>query len=330
MPVETVAHPYIEAPLHGPPMQRAPAPRTLFVSHVGGATMVRSSNPKGYLMPDVDWPASGVWVGTVGSNPMTVGLEPGGLTVRLFAADEVAMLISQALEVGGLRCLAVGDYQQGIGQLGPAAGVTGLPAAIEPGSVTSDQLEELPALLLPNTMRVPPSDALALRSDAERRADATVAEIATRIAELSGLSDRELAGLFRVARETFQRWRTGELTNPTRGNRRRLGLLLRLVEDLDRRGVEVRHWLRNVSTIDAMTPYDLLERGRLDDVEYLASQMPSEHAVQNAVGGDDRAVTRGSELPGFAHRRDEPSEDLVFDDDGDWIEVDAEAADDDE
>ena len=57
--------------------------------------------------------------------------------------------------------------------------------------------------------------------------DAPVEEIALPIHQLTGLSDEELAQLFKVTRETFNRWRTGVLTNPTPGSRRRLGLLLR-------------------------------------------------------------------------------------------------------
>ena len=108
--------------------------------------------------------------------------------------------------------------------------------------------------------RVPPTllsgsfGALESASSMALPADASVAEIATRIAGISNLSDGDLAQLFGVARETFQRWRTGELTKPTRANRRRLGLLLRLLADLDRREVQVSEWLRNVTVIDDLTP----------------------------------------------------------------------------
>ena len=79
-----------------------------------------------------------------------------------------------------------------------------------------------------------------------------------------------------------------------------------------------------------MTPLDLLERGRLEDVEYLAAQLPSEHATRTATRADGRSVTLGAELPAFVRRQNEPTEDLILDDDHDWIDVDAEAVSDDE
>jgi hypothetical protein len=159
-------------------------------------------------------------------------------------------------------------------------------------------------------------------------ADASVAEITTRIAEIAVLSDGELARIFKVARETFQRWRTGELTNPNVGNRRRLGLLLRLLDDLEGREVRVDQWLRNVTDIESLTPYDLLERGRLDDVEHLAAQIPRDGTSEQVLADDGLPVTRAHGYPGFAPRADEPLIDVAGDDEG-WEEVEAEAVDDD-
>jgi hypothetical protein len=132
-----------------------------------------------------------------------------------------------------------------------------------------------------------------------------------------------------VARETFQRWRTGELTNPNVGNRRRLGLLLRLLEDLEGREVRVDQWLRNVSAIDGLTPYELLERGRLDDVEHLAAQVPRDGASEQVLADDGLPVTRARGYPAFARRVDEPLVDVAEGDEG-WEEVEAEAIDDDD
>lgn len=101
--------------------------------------------------------------------------------------------------------------------------------------------------------------------------DSSTAAIASRIYQLSGLDDEQLAALFKVQRETFNRWRTGVLTNPRAGSRRRLALLRRLFEDLAARGVPLRDWLLNTIDDESRTPYDLLARGRIDTVAYLAA-----------------------------------------------------------
>jgi hypothetical protein len=103
--------------------------------------------------------------------------------------------------------------------------------------------------------------------------DASVADVATRIALLCGLSDELLADLFKVERETFCRWRTGVLTNPRVGNRRRLALLLGLLEDLGGRQVNIKDWLLNSVTPQGLTPYQLLETGRIDEVAFLAASI---------------------------------------------------------
>lgn len=139
--------------------------------------------------------------------------------------------------------------------------------------------------------------------------DAPVEKIASRIHQLTGLSDEELARLFKVARETFNRWRSGVLTNPTPGSRRRLGLLLRLLDDLGGRGVAIKDWLLNNPVKDGLTAYELLERGRIDEVAYLAA----------AIGGgyDYQAVEEA-----------EVEEELVFGEDDHWEVVDLQDADD--
>lgn len=105
----------------------------------------------------------------------------------------------------------------------------------------------------------------------ELRADASVAQIASRLAGLSGLSDEQLARLFKVERETFLRWRTGALANPRPANRRRLGLLFRLVEDLDGRSVNIKNWMLNQVAGEGTTPYELLANGQIERVSYLAA-----------------------------------------------------------
>ena len=133
------------------------------------------------------------------------------------------------------------------------------------------------------------------------RPDAPVADIASRVASLTGLGDEQLAHLFKVERETFCRWRTGVLTNPRIGNRRRLGLFLSLLEDLAGREVNIKNWLLNHATVDGLTPYQLLEEGRIDDVAYLASSLGEPVTVR------DPRVSTGQER-----------ETLVFGDDDVW------------
>lgn len=321
--------------------ERNIAPRKLLAFNVGGTTMVRSSNPKGYLIPDVgSFVLMGVEEGTVNPDATSIAIAEAGIVIRISADEEAAEQIFPALLSGSLRSgvmtlpsrehLTRWGLSGSYGLFGAVvegeapAGATQSPAPIV------DLLEDASALAIAETHR--PVQALdsAARPSHELSADATVAEIATRIAGVAGLSDGELARLFRVARETFQRWRTGDLTNPNPANRRRLGLLLRLLEDLCRRDVKVEQWLRNVSDIDSLTPYELLERGRLDDAEYLAAHLPTISAPHLAAGPDGMPVTRDASHPAFAPRRDEPVDDLTLDDDHEWIEVEAEAVEDDE
>ncbi|MFX4427843.1 hypothetical protein ABTA68_19650, partial [Acinetobacter baumannii] len=78
---------------------------------------------------------------------------------------------------------------------------------------------------------------------------------------------------FKIERETFCRWRSGALANPRVGNRRRLGLLLALLEEMAGREVNIKDWLLNFTTPEGLTPYQLLDRGRIDEVAYLASSV---------------------------------------------------------
>ncbi len=261
------------------------APRKLigYYTH-GGLPLVRSSDPEGYFIPDLDsWGAIGWSQGTARPEATAFELGKDVMVFRfLRSSDVVPMVRHQSLEGSNIFMFT---------NLAPS-----------------------------------PRDDLATGL----RADASVAEIATRIAALSHLTDQELARLFRVARETYQRWRTGELTSPTQANRRRQGLLLRLLQDLDMRGVDVGEWLRNVSDIDSLTPYQLLERGRLDEAESLAAKLPGHPVPRTQIGDDRSSRTRALGLPVFGGRDREPAEDLILEDDDGWVEVEAEAIEDDE
>jgi hypothetical protein len=140
--------------------------------------------------------------------------------------------------------------------------------------------------------------------------DASVAVIASRISALAGLSDEKLAHLFKVERETFCRWRTGTLANPRTGNRRRLTLLLTLLEDLSDRGVNIRDWLLSHTTADGLTPYELIEQGKIDEAAYLATTIGEPVTARDsrvALGRTDEALEFGD---------DDVWEPQVLDDDG--------------
>jgi transcriptional regulator with XRE-family HTH domain len=119
------------------------------------------------------------------------------------------------------------------------------------------------------------------------RADASVQDIASRIQQLSSMSDAKLADLFRVTRETFNRWRSGAMTNPSVGTRRRLGMALRLLEELAARGVSTSDWLVNPSSVSGTTPYDLLREGRIDEAAYLAAAARAPSAPPDRVRRDE-------------------------------------------
>jgi hypothetical protein len=308
------------------------APRKLLAFVIGDSTVVRSSNPKGYLIPDVGaFVPINVGEGTVRPESTTISLEDAGIVIRISTTAEAADELLRVLSPTRVNSLVVThpdeDHVMFLGGVSAPSSFPPSPMTHELaiGSAVVDLVEDAPGLVDKPKPELP---GVAEQHRPEIRADATVAEIATQLAAISSLTDGELASLFRVARETFQRWRTGELMNPHAANRRRLWLLLRLFQDLAERDVKVHDWLVNVSEIDDLTPYELLERGRIDDVEHLASQLapPSEPSLER--GGDGGAVTRATGLPAFARRQDEPKDDLTLDDHEDWSELEVEIVED--
>lgn len=172
---------------------------------------------------------------------------------------------------------------------------------------------DAPAMQAPASPPTPPSALVVHAPDVGEAfgplpADAPVQAIASRIRELSGLSDSRLAGIFKVTRETFNRWRSGAMTNPTEGTRRRVVMVLHLLEELAAQEVNINDWLQNPSPANGISPYDLLKRGRIDDAAYAAA----------AIGQ--------APLLGRSNIGEEP---LVFDDDDEgWESFDLEVADD--
>lgn len=213
-----------------------------------------------------------------------------------FTGDAVELEgIGDVVQLGGLRSLLsgvnLGTARFGIGSIGASTlssleapsrlglggwithAVGGIVTAA-PTTITLAEMAPVATVVAPEQLTSPAVKVSDEATTVESLApDASVAEVASRIAALSELSDELLASLFKVERETFCRWRTGVLTNPRVGNRRRLGLLLALLEDLTGRQVNIKDWLLNSVTPQALTPYQLLERGRIDEVAFLAASI---------------------------------------------------------
>jgi len=185
----------------------------------------------------------------------------------------------------------------------PSGGAFLTPPTASPDTVVSPGVEAAVVSVTTEELQVitpPAASATPLTEPAAP--DAPVSEVASRIAALSDLGDKRLADLFKVERETFCRWRTGALTNPRVGNRRRLGLLLSLLDELAGRQANIKDWLLNSVTRQGLTPYELLEQGRIDDVAFLAASIGEGVSVDR-----DPRVAAGAE-----------SETLEFDNDDAW------------
>jgi hypothetical protein len=210
--------------------------------------------------------------------------EDAGLLVGIRAISQYAQDLFDRL----------GSRSGGGGLLAPPTASPATIASLGVEAVISRTTEELPVIAPPAASTGTVTEPVA--------PDAPVCEVASRIAALSDLGDQRLADLFKVERETFCRWRTGVLTNPRVGNRRRLGLLLSLLEELAGRQVNIKDWLLNSVTPEGLTPYELLEQGRIDDAAFLAASI-----------GEGVPVDRDSRVAA----REEP-EPLEFDDDDAW------------
>jgi hypothetical protein len=318
------------------------AARKLFVSYVGGEPIHRSADPTGYLMLDLDWLAGTGGLGTIMPESASVAIDGGNLVCHFKARPSEGDFApyGQVFQTGEMlfglarRFSTVEEHVADAPHMSQLEGFDAalwgaVPSWLDPSRAELPALSPVPS---PGLAALSPAldSATGIDPPTQLRADASVAEVATRISSLSGLSDRELALVFRVTRETFQRWRTGALDNPTFANRRQLGLLLRLLHDLDLRGANTLQWLRNMTRIDDLTPYELLTRGRLDDVELLAAELGGHSNLSDAIGADGRTVTRVDTLPAFAQPGEQPPAHVKLEDDDDWSEVEAEIVGDDD
>jgi hypothetical protein len=158
--------------------------------------------------------------------------------------------------------------------------------------------------------------------------DASVRQLTARLSELTGLHDDELAQLFlgqasreRVSREHYQRWRTGKKENATAANRRRMWFLVRLFERLARAEIGIRDWVRNTTEMGDMTPFELLRLGRFDDVEHLAARLMPVPERNEVISPEGLPVLLEQGPASFTPRSEEPTTDLVFEDEDDWVET---------
>lgn len=192
------------------------------------------------------------------------------------------------------------------------------PAPMPPDPPGSTVLLSPPASATHETSTVERDEPAVLPAD-------SVSHLATRIKDSSQLTDDQLAEVFpgELARETFQRWRTGRTERPTEGNLRRLGLLHQLFEDLAVRVAEPRNWLLQFGpSIDGRTPYDLLLAGRFSEVQNLVASLPALAALSPESGAEAQALEPSLGPLPHDHTPDQIDFTAFADDEGDWVEAD--------
>jgi hypothetical protein len=143
---------------------------------------------------------------------------------------------------------------------------------------------------------------------------ASLQQLATRLSKLSELSDDQACQFFlspetreRLSSEHYQAWRSGKEKNASAGNRRRMHSLVKLFESLECAEVAVSEWLSRPTEKERLTPFDLLRLGRFDEVEWLVSRMAPSPGVFT-----------------FTPRDEEPTHDLVFQEEKGWVEIESE------
>lgn len=320
-------------------------PETLFA--YGGGMVARPSATAHYLVPNLEMGLQSIDLAydfertTTRQRNVHLQFDKDrgeilvGIVVPTEAADQALLELQQAWRnVWDLPALfdavlkAISDAALAVGKavadsieiMPTAVGATAqaMTAALRESAGRSTVYDDLPAW---------PVDApVAL---APLREDAPVALVASRIAGLTGLSDRELGQLFpgQVSREHFHRWRSGKSDNPTTANRRRLWFLLRLFERLAQGSVSVPDWIRNPTGVDDLTAVELLRLGRFDEVERLAAQVIVRPERKEIISPEGRPIFLEHGPASFAPRTDEPKVDLVFEED-DWVETENDLEDD--
>lgn len=299
-------HPQEKTPGFGT-TSTAERPRGLVFFAFDQEVIGRPSPAYGYLIPnlEVELEAPNLVLHSGTASPRPIGLEVGeaGIVVQ-FAGTEQAVRASLD-RIAGNWSLA--------NRLG---------ALLEPSEPSSQAGSTLvgPEPVAPPIETRTYDDAIEVL-----QSDASVAQMATQIRTLTQLSDGQLANLFpgQVQRETYQRWRTGHLQNPTPANRRRMGVLTRLMERLGISGIRVRDWIQNPTDVDGLSPYQLLVQGRLDEIERLAARDAPPPLPVETVSSEGREVAQEAALPAFVPHEEEPVDDLVFQDNDEWDEIES-------
>jgi hypothetical protein len=273
----------------------------------GVRVVTRDTGRQVDLMPS---PSSSYLLPELASSSLVRREARSGASAIRFPAGDVVELFDEIYDARELDDLQSGMSLRiiGAGAIGAAFAVDALPGLLAAGTIsnvtvrmpTTSTRTAAPAIVTAPGVAVEelPAKATAdvIVDDPAVKPlapDAPVSAIATRIAELSALSDDQLAGLFKIHRETYCRWRTGALPNPRIANRQRLGLLLSLLEALAGHEVNIKNWLLGSIIVDGLTPYELLDRGRIDDVAYAAAAL----GETGVVARDSRLATGIEEEP---------------------------------
>jgi hypothetical protein len=141
--------------------------------------------------------------------------------------------------------------------------------------------------------------------------------VAQDVRNLSGLSAKQLGEIFPVARENFQRWTTG--TPPSDANLQRLLGLRHLFRALADRVDDPKVWLFSPldADVNALTPYSLLQRGRVtavwDAVAGLSRRVAAEEFTDSEGG-------RGLRIRGSVRGREGSTAEGEMDDYSEWLD----------
>lgn len=286
----------------------------MFVSQEGDCLLLTSRVTSPYLLPERY--EADAWVnrlvGARKAGRMGVAISKDGVVhIDATGQDEDAIERWRAYGLGLMAATAAVAPAIAAGVFAGAAASRAVEKLIErrierrrselaAPAATSD-----PAARVLSGTALAPAPAQVVLKEAPSAGAASVSAVASRIAELSGLSDQQLANLFKVERETYCRWRTGALTNPRSGNRQRLALLQRLMEDLAQRGIPIKDWLLNSIAEEGKTAYELLEQGRIDRVAFLSLAVGG---VPSAFGAREFRSAAEAEAAG----------ELSFEDDNEW------------
>jgi hypothetical protein len=272
--------------------------------------------------PAADSPIPGL-LGTVATSPwiscdayaLALARLPGLRADPLFVDPDPVVVVHErsgaVIEVRR-RLRPEGDMSSAVlAALGPASAIS--PDALAAAGIAPDAVRpptDLHALTTGTASFAPPQPTL---RQTEALPGSAVAALEVR--ELSGLSAEQLGALFPVRRENFQRWLAG--ARPSRANLERLLALRYFLRAAHDRIEDPATWLfQPLERLGPLTPYGLLERGRLSALWRELPRHP--HAATSRLidaEGSTGVLARGS------LRSDErPTAPEELDDYGEWLD----------